>query len=46
MVKILALSIADHRFCTHGQNNQKEIDTLKKGMTDNEIEAATRGWRN
>jgi hypothetical protein len=44
MVKILALSIADHRLCTHGQNNQKEVDKLKRSMSDDEIKASTRGW--
>jgi len=44
MVKVLALAIANHRLEMHNQNNQKEVDKLKRRMSDDEIEASTRGW--
>lgn len=44
VVKILALSIADHRLCSHGQGNEKEVNKLKRSMSHSDIEKATRGW--
>jgi hypothetical protein len=41
---ILALAIAEHRHDDHEQGNKKEIVKLKKEMSHDDIEKATRGW--
>lgn len=45
MVNVLALAIATHRAEEHEENKDKEIASLTKVMSDEEIQTATsRGW--
>jgi len=40
MVKILALAIAKHREAKHGENKTRTITSLKRGMSNEQIEAS------
>jgi len=41
MVNILALAISTHRANEHNENKEKEIASIKRVMTDEEIQKAT-----
>lgn len=41
MVNILALAISTHRADEHNENKEREIESIKKVMTDEEIQTAT-----
>lgn len=41
MVNILALAISTHRANEHNENKTREINSIKRSMTDEEIQTAT-----